>query len=84
MTRVLRISDLATTKRKQGRLPVSPSTIWRWVKSGRFPAPFKLSHNVTVWSSDAVDAFLSQRSAPSAVDAFLLEQASASKVEVQE
>ena len=59
--RVLRIADLATTKTKPGILPVSPATIWRWVRSGKFPQPFKLGDSVTVWDADAVDTFIAQR-----------------------
>ncbi len=59
--RVIRIADLASTKHKPGRLPVSPATVWRWVKEGRFPAPFKLSANVTVFDLDQVEAFLARR-----------------------
>jgi len=39
-------------------IPVSPSTIWRWVRKGSFPAPFKLAPCVTV-----VQAWLAQRAA---------------------
>ena len=56
--RVYRMAGLATTKNNQGLLPVSPATIWRWVKDGTFPAPFKLGQNVTVWSANAVDAWV--------------------------
>jgi predicted DNA-binding transcriptional regulator AlpA len=28
---------------------VTPVTIWRWVREGRFPAPVKLGPNVTAW-----------------------------------
>ena len=56
--RVYRIATLATTKNNQGLLPVSPATIWRWVKDGTFPAPFKLGLNTTVWSANAVDAWV--------------------------
>jgi prophage regulatory protein len=59
--RVIRIADLATTKEKPGRLPVSPATVWRWVKEGKFPAPFKLGPNTTVFDLDQVEAFLAQR-----------------------
>ena len=62
--RVVRITDLATTKNKPGRLPVSPATLWRWVAQGRFPAPFKLGPNVTVWDLDQVEAHLAQHAAP--------------------
>jgi prophage regulatory protein len=59
--RVGRIADVATTKAKKGRVPVSPATVWRWVKQGKFPAPFKLGPNVTVWDLDLVDAFVAQQ-----------------------
>jgi prophage regulatory protein len=61
MQRVIRINDLASTKDKPGRLPVSPATIWRWVKAGKFPPPFKLGANVTCWDLDEIDAYLAQR-----------------------
>jgi prophage regulatory protein len=56
--KVIRISELASTKQKSGKLPVSHATIWRWVKEGRFPRPFKLGGNVTVWNLEEVDAFV--------------------------
>ena len=64
--RVIRIADLATTKDadgkvRRGRLPVSPATVWRWVKEGKFPAPFKLGPNTTVFDLDLVEAFLAQQ-----------------------
>ena len=31
------------------RLSVSKSSIWSWVKKDDFPAPIKLSSNVTAW-----------------------------------
>lgn len=30
-------------------LPISPATLWRWVKSGQFPSPHRLSSQVTAW-----------------------------------
>ena len=59
--RVIRIADLASTKNKCGRLPVSPATVWRWVKQSKFPAFFKLGPNTTVVDLDEVEAFLAQR-----------------------
>jgi len=44
-------------------IPVSPSTIWRWVRKGSFPAPFKLAPCVTVWRWSEVQAWLAQRAA---------------------
>lgn len=65
--RVIRINDLASTKNKRGRLPVSPATVWRWVATGRFPPPFKLGPNTTVWDLDAVEAHLAQQAAQAGV-----------------
>lgn len=33
-----------------GVLPISPATLWRWVKIGAFPKPHKLSPRVTAWA----------------------------------
>lgn len=59
--RVIRISELASTPAKPGRLPVSPATVWRWVREGRFPKPFKLSDRVTVWNVSDVEAFVARQ-----------------------
>ena len=59
--RVIRVADIATTKTSTGMLPVSPATIWRWVREGKFPKPFKLGDSVTVWDASEVEAFLVQR-----------------------
>lgn len=60
--RVIRVADLATTKHKAGLLPVSPATIWRWVREGKFPKPYKLGSAVTVWNADAVESFIARQS----------------------
>jgi prophage regulatory protein len=59
--RVMRVAEIATTKSKRGLLPVSPATIWRWVRENKFPAPYKLSEGVTVWDAAAVEAFMAER-----------------------
>ncbi len=61
MMKTIRINELATVNGKAGKLPVSPSTIWRWVKDGTFPKPFKLGSGTTVWDVKAVDAYLARR-----------------------
>ena len=58
--RVIRISELASTKTKKGIVPVSPATWWRWVAEGKAPAPFKIGPNTTVWDLDQVEAFLAK------------------------
>ncbi len=40
---------LATIIGPGGLIPVSKSTWWAGVKSGRYPAPVKLGPNITVW-----------------------------------
>jgi prophage regulatory protein len=60
--KVIRIKDIATTPGKIGILPVSPATIWRWVRGGKFPKPFKLGASVTVWKMTDVEKFIAEQS----------------------
>lgn len=41
-------------------LPIGATTLWRWVKEGKFPKPIKLSERVTVWRAEDVRAWLEQ------------------------
>ena len=50
-----RVRDLATVPGRDGLLPVTPATIWRWVAKGAFPAPVRLSAGVTAWPAEAVE-----------------------------
>ena len=59
--RFARIDQIASTKSKKGRLPVSPATWWRWVAKGLAPQPLKLGPNTTAWDLDEVDAWLELR-----------------------
>lgn len=59
--RVIRLRQLATEKDHPGMLPVGPATVWRWVKAGKFPKPYKLSSGVTVWDAEAVEAFIQRQ-----------------------
>ena len=67
--RVLKIADLANSKKRKGdsvierkgQLNVSRATLWRWVKVGQFPQPFKLGANCTVWDASEIDAWLATR-----------------------
>ena len=45
-------------------IPVSPSTIWRWVRKGQFPRPFQLSPGVTAWNCDEITHFIEQKRLP--------------------
>jgi predicted DNA-binding transcriptional regulator AlpA len=46
-------------------LPVSPATVWRWVREGKngFPKPFKLGAGTTVFDAAQVEAFISAQQA---------------------
>jgi len=44
-------------------VPVSSATLWRWVSTGKFPAPRKLSEGVTAWKAEEVRAWLEASSA---------------------
>ena len=59
--RIVRIAEIATTKERRGLLPVSPATVWRWVREGKFPPPFKLGDSVTAWHLEEVEAFVAER-----------------------
>ena len=56
--RYVRVNQLATTPLSIGILPMSKATIWRKVKNGTFPAPAKISDNVTAWAISDIDAYL--------------------------
>ncbi len=47
------------------RLGVSGSTIWSWIKQGKFPPGIKLSENITAWTAESVDAWSQERIAAS-------------------
>ncbi|MBN9360835.1 MULTISPECIES: AlpA family transcriptional regulator [unclassified Devosia] len=41
-----------------GPLPIGRSTLWEWVKLGKFPSPVRLGTRVTGWDVRQVRAFL--------------------------
>lgn len=41
-------------------IPVSRSTWWAWVKSGKAPKPVKLSERVTAWKAVDIRAMIEQ------------------------
>jgi len=47
-------------------VPIAPATLWRWVKSGQFPAPHKLGANTTAWRVEAVRSWLDAKGGPKA------------------
>ena len=47
------------------RLGVSGSTIWSWIKQGKFPRGIKISDNIPVWESQSVERWAADRIAAS-------------------
>lgn len=47
-------------------IPFSHATLWRNVKAKRFPAPVKLSTNVTAWKCADIHAWINSLSGASA------------------
>jgi prophage regulatory protein len=45
-------------------LPVSRSTLWRWVNAGTFPAPVKLSAGLIAWRVQDVRIWLQNHQRP--------------------
>lgn len=43
-------------------IPVSKSTWWEGVRSGRFPKPVKLGPRITVWRVEDIRALIAQQS----------------------
>lgn len=37
---------------------LAKSTVWKYVKEGKFPKPYKISKQVTVWNSEDVEAWM--------------------------
>jgi prophage regulatory protein len=42
----------------KGPIPVSKSTWWAGVKSGRYPQPVKLGCRITAWRVEDIQAFI--------------------------
>ena len=45
-------------------IPLSKTSWWRGVKSGRFPKPVKLSERCTAWKAEDIRALIAEISEP--------------------
>jgi prophage regulatory protein len=54
---------LASILGPRGPIPVSKSTWWAGVKSGRFPQPEKLGDRITVWRAEDIRKLFERRDA---------------------
>lgn len=39
-------------------VPIAKSTLWLWVKEGKFPKPIKLGPKTTVWRFTDIEALI--------------------------
>lgn len=53
----IRIGQLATRPNLPGRLPLSPNSVWRLAREGKFPKPVKLSAAITAWRLEDIEAW---------------------------
>jgi prophage regulatory protein len=51
---------LLREKQVRKLIPVAHSTLWAWVRTGKFPAPLKLSSRITVWRGKDIQDFISK------------------------
>jgi predicted DNA-binding transcriptional regulator AlpA len=54
-TGFLRLSSIL---RPHGPLPISKSSWWAGVKSGRYPTPVKLGPRITAWRAEEIHALM--------------------------
>jgi prophage regulatory protein len=55
------VGDPNSVPRVPPLVPVGKSTLWAWVKAGKFPEPVKLGPRTTVWRVADVRAWLENR-----------------------
>lgn len=62
-TGYVRKTDLVGRPSKgiRGLIPFSPTTLWRKVRAGEFPAPVKLSAGVTAWRVEDIREWMATR-----------------------
>lgn len=54
---------LSTILAPRGPIPVSRSTWWAGVKSGRYPKPIKLGPRITAWRAEDIRKLIEQGAA---------------------
>jgi predicted DNA-binding transcriptional regulator AlpA len=42
-------------------IPVSRSTLWRWVRNGKFPSPISLGPNTRAWREEDIRIWLDEK-----------------------
>lgn len=53
-----RVRNISARPAHKGITPLGASTILKWSKEGRFPAPIRQLSGITVWTASSVHAWL--------------------------
>ena len=56
-------SPYQTRQQLEKLFKVSPATIYRWIKEGRFPKPIHLGANMVRWKASDIESWLTEREA---------------------
>lgn len=70
--RFLRLTDIIGRKPTAKRpgtpalIPISASSLWAYVRVGKFPKPIKLGERTTVWTASSVHQWIAARATPQA------------------
>ena len=54
-------SPYQTRQQLEKLFKVSPATIYRWIKEGRFPKPIHLGANMVRWKASDIEAWIAER-----------------------
>ena len=54
-------SPYQTRQQLEKLFKVSPATIYRWIKEGRFPKPIHLGANMVRWKASDIESWLTER-----------------------
>jgi predicted DNA-binding transcriptional regulator AlpA len=53
-----------TKKQVLQKVPITPPTLWSWVRQGKFPKPRTISPNKVVWIEAEVDRWMKAQPVP--------------------
>ena len=56
------LDPLLSIKDLKALLGVGESTIWQWVRDGKFPKPIKLSKTLSRWKQSKVEGWINEQS----------------------
>ena len=54
-------SPYQTRQQLEKLFKVSPATIYRWIKEGRFPKPIRLGANMVRWKAADIEVWITDR-----------------------